>query len=151
MTPCRLGLLLMLAAAAGCGGGRATVSGRVTFGGAAVPGALVTFRPENLQHNPVTARTDAEGRFELTPPVGPASVSIDNRDQQPRPPTAGRPAVLPPGMTPTPATAVAAPRSAPPKPAGVYVPIPDRYYRTDTSGLTCKVQRGKQTFDIELR
>src|SRR6476646_8422363 len=60
-------LILLLAAAAGCGkGGKqiAPVHGRVTLDGQPFVNADVTFQPDGAQRIS-TGRTDAEGRYEL--------------------------------------------------------------------------------------
>jgi len=84
-------------------------------------------------------------------------VAIDNREWEPQP--AGIPS-LPPGIPLSPeARAQLGP--APPAPkaggerrgasrAGKYVPIPDRYYAADTSGIKFTVKGGPQTETIEL-
>lgn len=56
--------------AAGCGGGSdrpetATVSGRLSVNGAALPGYIVTFHPASGRPSVSNAPTDAEGKFEL--------------------------------------------------------------------------------------
>lgn len=63
--------LLLLALAAGCGGGAvAPVSGKVTLGGQPLPGAVVTFQPIREDGAAVElagsiGKTDASGRYEL--------------------------------------------------------------------------------------
>lgn len=66
---CALGVGLMIL---GCGGRRDSrpatvpVSGRVTHGGEAVAEALVVFYPTTANAAAAQARTDADGRYELT-------------------------------------------------------------------------------------
>jgi len=70
----RLGLLLFILVVCGCGGPSfdvAPVSGRVTFDGAPLPDAQITFQPIAASRNNINpgsgsyATTDADGRFTL--------------------------------------------------------------------------------------
>jgi hypothetical protein len=150
-----LGLLLPLLA--GCGPGQGKVSGRVLLNGAPLPGGLVTFRPADARQNAVTATIDAQGNYEALLPAGEVKVCVDNRELEPPPVLAG---LQPPGLPPEVQKAIgggkadkAAPRSADKpaeKAAGRYVPIPEKYYAVETSGLQFVVQRGDQKQDIQL-
>jgi hypothetical protein len=155
----RLGLLLVLAVAAGCGPGRGKVSGRVLYRGAPLPGGVVTFRPADARQNPVSAPIDEEGRYEAVLPVGEVAVSIDNRMLRPRANvgaglTAGLP--LPPELRKKPETVPPEPDRAAPtetdavKPPGRYVEIPYKYYQMETSNLRFAVSGGDQPHDIGL-
>ena len=75
----------------------------------------------------------------LTEPDGDLKVSVDNRMLRK---AGGRPAGYRVGGRPEgeglqPLT-------------GTYVPVPEKYASAETSGLTCHVERGGQTFDIRL-
>jgi hypothetical protein len=155
----RLGLLLVLAVAAGCGPARGKVSGRVLLRGTPLPGGLVTFRPDDPRQSPVSAPVDEEGRYEAVLPVGEVRVSIDNRSLLPRANlgaglTAGLP--LPPELRKNPGGAglgqapTGPAEAGPPNPPGRYVPIPDKYYDIERSGLTFTVSGGDQEHNFEL-
>jgi hypothetical protein len=155
---CRLGLLLVLPVAAGCGGqpdGR--VSGQVKFNGKPLTGGYVLFLPGDPKRNSVTAVLDGEGRFSVVLPAGNVRVSVDNRDLEPRPAIRVAPSQLQlpdevkqkmggPAANPPPATQ---PRTGGGN-SGRYVKIPDRYYDAATSGLNFKVEGGDQKYDVEL-
>jgi hypothetical protein len=155
----RLGLLLVLAVAAGCGPGRGKVSGRVLLHGTPLPGGSVFFRPADSRQAPVSAPVDEEGRYEAVLPVGEVGVSIDNRSLLPRANlgeglTAGLP--LPSELRRNPGSAGAGqartgPAEAnPPNHPGRYVPILDKYYDIERSGLTFMVSGGDQEHHFEL-
>jgi hypothetical protein len=153
----RVGLVLGLAALAGCDPGQGKVAGRVLYDGAPLPGGLVTFRPADPRQNAVSAELDAQGNYAAVLPVGEVQVSIDNREMEPRAP---RPAGLPPGLPPEVGKALGGAKTdgAPPKaeeppperPRGRYVKIPERYHDVATSGLRFTVGRGEQKQDFEL-
>jgi hypothetical protein len=161
----RVFVLLLVPILAGCGSAKGTVSGRVLYKGAALPGGRVTFRPANPKVNAIPVELDEEGKYEVTLPVGEVRVSVDNRELQPpsavpRGVPAGLPpevqkalakakteAAPPPAAEPTPAGNSA----APPKPRGKYVPIPDKYYTIENSDLKFTVEPGNQKHDLELK
>ena len=152
----RGGPLLLLAALVGCGSGTGTVSGRVLVGKAKepLPGGLVTFAPVDSKHNVVTAEIDEQGHYEATVPAGEVRISVDNRSLMP--PAASPPPSLPPELLKLkklpPPTKVEAPAPAGGvKASGRYRKIPEKYYRTDQSGLTFTVTGGAQKHDIELK
>ena len=160
-----LGLCLCLPVLAGCAPGKGKVSGQVTYKGKAVPGGLVTFRPADGQHNSVTVPLDADGRFPAVElPAGEVLVSIDNRELEPRPTFSGG---VPPGvpLSPEAQAKLGKAKPAPPAPAadgppqtgedvrrptGRYVPIPEKYYDAETSGLKITVKGGDQVENLEL-
>jgi hypothetical protein len=154
---CRLGLLLVLPVAAGCGQAQGRVSGQVLFSGKPLPGGYVMFLPGDPKHNSVTAILDGEGRFSVVLPAGDVRVSVDNRDQEPRPAMRLSPAQL---DLPANVKQMVGGKAANPPPAeqpktarassGRYVKIPDKYYDAATSGLDFKVQGGDQKHDVEL-
>jgi hypothetical protein len=155
------GVLLSLVVVAGCGASQGKVTGRVLYNGAPLPGGTVLFRPADPKANSVFARINDDGTYEAELPVGEVKVSVDNRDLQPPPRTQG-PVRLPGINLPrevqqkfaqaksqAPAEAAESP-DALEKPSGKYVPIPDKYYSVDTSGLQFTAKGGNQTQDIEL-
>jgi hypothetical protein len=155
--------LLLLPVLVGCGAGKVKVSGRVLYNGNPLPGGIVSFRPADPKHNAVSAEVDEQGNYEAVLPAGEVQVAVDNRELQP--PTPSGPAGLPPGLpadvqnvlnkerakaAPPPADQPAAPRT-PNNRRGTYVPIPEKYYTTDKSGLTFTVEPGNPKHDIELK
>jgi len=155
----RLGLLLTLAAAAGCSGASpGHVSGQVQFNGKPLPGGLITFLPADPKSNAISTNLDEQGRFSVVLPAGEVRVSIDNRQLEPRQPIHLSPAQL--NLPSEARKALGGGGAAAPPPAshgtaaagssGRYVKIPDRYYDGMTSGLGFKVQSGEQTHDIPL-
>jgi hypothetical protein len=157
----QVGLVVMLPVIAGCGVGQARVSGKVLYNGAPLPGAQIMFRPADATQNAVSARADADGRYEAVLPVGEVKVSVDNRDQEPH---KKGPSPLPPGLPPEISQKLkgngqpeaAAPKSGdnnPDKPAVKYIPIPANYYDIEKSGLGFRVEGGggTQEHDLELK
>jgi hypothetical protein len=151
------GLLLLLPLVAGCEAGQGQVSGRVLFDGKPLPGGRVTFRPAAPRQNSVSAELDAEGKFQVVLPAGEVQVCIDNRELEPRGAAIGT--VTPPNLSPEmkkllggdrPDRAPPKPPDAAERPAGRYVPIPERYHALETSGLQFTVKRGEQQHDLEL-
>ena len=160
-----LGAALVLTALAGCGPSTGTVTGQVTYKGQPVPGAIVMFRPADPAKNSVTAVLDAEGRYSVVLPVGEVTVSVDNRNQEPRPVlTGGVPAGIPmpadvraklgggkaAAPAPTPDPAVESDDLPARKPSGRYTPIPEKYYMLETTDLKFTVKGGEQTQDLGL-
>jgi hypothetical protein len=161
-------LTLVPLAATGCGGGTGTVSGQVLFQGKPLPGGVVIFRSVDTSLNPVSATLDADGKYEATVPVGEVKVTVDNRslknpptgpvgvtagpegNQRPRGLPKGVPVAPPGGMGGEGAKDKDVPTITPTKQVGTYVAIPERYFDPDASGLSLKVSRGSQTFNIEL-
>jgi hypothetical protein len=165
MRSAALGLCVCLPLVAGCGPQIGKVSGQVTYKGKAVPGGLITFRPADGKYNSVTVELDTDGRFPAVElPAGEVLVSIDNRELGPRPTFSGG---MPGGLPLSPearsklggskaAAAAPAGDGAPQtgedvrRPSGRYVPIPERYYDAETSGLKFTVKGGDQTERFEL-
>jgi hypothetical protein len=129
----------------------AKVSGRVTVGGAPLPGGRITFRPADPAANSVSAELDEQGRYQVMLPVGEVAVSIDNREFRPK---AARGPIELPGMdpelraklAPNPAPAIVVPNEK----SGRYLPIAERYYNADSSGLGFTVTKGDMVKDFEL-
>jgi hypothetical protein len=143
-----LGLLLVLPVIAGCSPGEGTVSGQVLMSnGKPLPGGWLTFRPADGRANAVPALIDPNGNYEAKLPEGDVQISVDNRELQRTPP--GPRPEPPPGIK-LPNMVDAAP-AAGGKLAGTYVPIPEKYYTVETSGLRYTVTKGAQSHNIELK
>jgi hypothetical protein len=126
-------------AISGCGGGREThpVSGKVALGdGTPLVGARVVFDSVD-QRVSAQGYTDQAGHYRLT----------TEEDGDGAAPGQHRVIVMPP---PTPVTAgdgenvVVAKRPAKPL-------VPRKYQRYESSGLTCEVVAGENTFDIVVQ
>jgi hypothetical protein len=137
---CRVtAILLVLSAFAnlGCGNPKTgTVTGTVTYQGAKVPSAKVSFYGPNDQS--VSTSTDAEGNYKATDvPLGEVKVAVIT----PRPgPTADQVAKNPllqkKGYVPSGENTVS---------------VPPRYGDFAKSNLSLAVKSGSQKFDIELK
>jgi hypothetical protein len=155
-----LALLLFVALAlmAGCGPGQGKVSGRVLLDGKPLPGGLLTFQPTAGRQRAVSAVIDENGHYEATLPVGEVRIAVDNTALKPLPTERANlnalPALkLPPDVqgkikAAAKATVPAVPQEG--KLPGKYVPIPERYSKVETSGLTYEVREGSQEHDIPL-
>lgn len=66
--------LVALVALVGCSSSSGTkpvaVSGKVTYKGVPVPGAMVQFMPTSKEGEPASGRTDASGQYQLVSPKG---------------------------------------------------------------------------------
>lgn len=130
---CGVAVLAMLAIVVGCGDKQATtaaVEGVVTYKGAPLPAAVVTFLPS--QGRPATGTTDEQGRFRLTT-LAPGDGAVP-----------GEHTVL---------VSKSEPAAADPK--NPYAPprslIPESYGRQDKSNLKASVAPGKKNeFRFEL-
>jgi hypothetical protein len=145
-------LPLAFLAATGCGPGRGTLSGKVLYQGKPLPGGWITFRPADPAENTVHALIDENGNYESPPlPAGDVAIGVDNREWAP---THGSP-ISPPGGAKLPAESRpkdgGAQGGSSNKLPGSYVPIPDKYYNADTSGLHYTVKKGADTHNIELQ
>jgi hypothetical protein len=146
--------LLFLPALAGCGRPTGHISGKVIYKGQPLPGGRLTFRPADPSLNTVPALIDAEGRYEATLPAGEVTIAVDNRELQP-PEPGQRPALPPgiklPGQDGAAKSAAATPNAGEGKLTGKYVPIPEKFYQAETSGLNYTVKKGSENHDIELK
>ena len=159
-----LGMALLFPVLSGCGPGIGKVSGKVTYKGQPVPGGQLLFRPADPQQNAVPVTLDEEGRYSAVLPTGEVTVSVDNRDREPRASFGGG---VPAGIPLTPEARAklgkgkaAAPAPPPDKPvesadaasepSGRYVRIPEKYYMAETTDLKFTVKGGDQTQDFEL-
>ena len=130
-------LVLFLSANLGCGGApTGTVTGTVTYQGAKVPSAKVTFFGPNNEL--VSASTDSEGRYNASDvPLGEVRVAVIT--SRPRPSAeqvARNPLLKQKGYVPS---------------GEKTVTVPLRYSDPAKSNLSLTVNRGSQPFDIDLR
>ena len=135
-----IGLSLLLVFLAGCGGGggrnTVRVSGEVTLDGSPLDGASVMFTgPEG--GTPVTAVTDASGKFQIDAVPGLNKVAVSKTES-----AAGGSGddLSPPDL------GVAGARP----PAGPKQLVPVRYVNPTTSGLTVEVKPGMEPVKLEL-
>lgn len=153
----QLGLLLAAFVLTGCGASKVKVSGQVLFQGKPLPGGRLTFQPANPKLNSVPAEIDEQGNYEAMLPAGEVKVSVDNRELQPPPPPNTNFAELPPGVMQKMANVkkgeVSASATSPTQERmrGKYVPIPEKYYTVEDSGLEFKIESGTTKLDIELK
>lgn len=132
--PARALLAALVVAPAGCGGGRAELSGAVTYNGTPLKiGAVSVAGADGVVR---TVLIDGGGKYRVTDlPAGPTRVAVASPD-----PGKSRPRARNRDEPP--------PKAAP---AAGWVPIPDRYADFATSGLTATLAAGPNTFDIELK
>ena len=83
LAPC-LGLLFLLPILAGCSPRTGHVTGKVTYNGQPVPAGWIQFRPDDPAQNSVTVELKEDGSFEVDLPAGAVTVTIDNREWEPR-------------------------------------------------------------------
>ena len=142
------GMICLLIAAAGCGNADAPqlypVSGTVTVNGSPLANATVTFQPDK---GPIAfGATNLEGEYTLRTGgaegvvAGPAKVSVTIPEPSTEPTEAEVERYMKTGEMPASAT----PRAS---------PIPEKYTKTETSGLAFTVTDDPEqnTFDIELK
>ena len=133
-------LLVLAAAAGGCGRSTATLSGTVTYRGRPVTSGEVVFLAADgrtAAHAPI----GPDGRYTVPGvPLGEARVAVDNAP----PPWYATAPRLPAGLANDPEVREARAQAA------RYVPTPPRYRDPNQSGLTHTVGKGSQTYDIAL-
>jgi hypothetical protein len=128
-------LFLMVLAAIGCGRGKGSVSGKVTYQGKPLTSGVVIFIDDKGRpSSPATIGKD--GNY-LAPRVstGAMKVAVDN----PPPPS------FPKDKADDPTTKEARAR------AENYIPIPKKYKEANKSGLSFDVKPGPNVFDITLQ
>jgi hypothetical protein len=146
-------LASLLFATLSCGPGyheRGIVRGKVTFAGGGVAGATVAFTTSDNRNG--VALTNEKGEYEMKDaPLGECTVTISSPKVSPEMRMMGSKMKMP-----------EAPKgmSMPDQPEGAkeipkldfkkLKPLPDKYEKTETSGLKFTVQRGEQTYDIPL-
>ena len=125
----------------GCGAGKGTISGKVTYKGTALKGGRVGFLASNQQN--FVGDIGEDGTYIVSNvPSGPAKVSVQTSYMRDTARTAKHykvPEGAPPGL------------GGGPDLSKRYVPIPENYEEPDKSGLTWDVKRGDQTHDIDLK
>jgi hypothetical protein len=136
----------LLLAAAGCGGGKATVSGVVTHQGKPlVHGTVVVVGSDGLR---MTGIIMPDGHYRVED-VASGAVKLGVISREP-----GRGASRPGmkgGRSEKEPEGGAAPAPAPPVPErGKWFPIPDKYEDPEKSGLATKLRTGDNAYDIEL-
>jgi hypothetical protein len=144
------GLVLLMAAAAGCGSS-GTVSGKVTYKGQPLGGGNVVFYAEGKASQ--TSPISPDGSYSISKiPAGPVKISVETESVRPhKPPPGGMSKMvppkdaIPPGVDPG---GVYGPKEATAK---KYVKIPPQYADAQQSGLTYTVKSGSQTHDIDLQ
>lgn len=145
----RWGAFLTLAAALGvlgCGGGTATVSGKVYYKGNLLKGGNVTFvSPGNPT---VVAAINEDGSYTAKGvPAGAVKICVETKSLnpagQPKAPKYGPPPGVesPGGYNP----------SGGPDQGKRYVPIPESYSDPDQTDLTLQVTGGSMSHDIQLK
>jgi hypothetical protein len=135
-----LGIGLALVLAAGCGGPfTASVSGTVTYKGNPLPGGTVTFIHPDGRVGYGTIHED--GTYSISAAPGGDLKCIVQTTKPIAPPPPKLAARLSGGAARAGATVY---------PAGRYVPIPERYGDSQSSGLSYTVHRGTNTIDIPL-
>ena len=142
---------ILICATPGCSPGmreRATVKGRVTFAGGAVPGATVAFTTSDNRNG--VAITNEKGEYEMKDaPLGECTVTVSapkvsqemrmmgNKFKMPEPPK---------GMS-----MPEQPDNTTPKLDFKKVrPVPDKYEKPDSSPLKYTVEKGEHNYDIPL-
>jgi hypothetical protein len=149
-----LGLALLLSVLVGCGPGTGNVSGRITYNGKPLPGAIVVFQPADSTKNPMSVALDKESRYSVTLPTGDVRVTVDTRINVPKasmpmvPPNPEKEAQAKDGEKEAAADAPKGDDGG--RRAGKFVPIPERYASVESSGLKFAVKAGDQTHDIDL-
>jgi hypothetical protein len=157
LAPC-LGLLFLLPILAGCSPRTGHVTGKVTYNGNPVPAGWIQFRPADPAQNSVTVELKEDGSFEVDLPAGEVTVTIDNREWEPR--AAGAIPSIPAGipLSPEARAQVAASAAAAKKEnegkaggrSGKYVRLPEKYLDTASSPLKFTVKGGDQTENLTL-
>jgi hypothetical protein len=137
--------LLLLA---GCGAGRGDVTGEVTYKGQPLSLGRITFIGESGKQE-VRSEYIIKGKYTIKGfPAGPAKVTVEslepptadqlksNKDRAKMYPLAGE---IPPELE-----ELASGSKLP------YMPISIKYSNPETSGLSCEVKRGTNTYNIPL-
>jgi hypothetical protein len=143
--------------ASGCGASVGDLSGTVLQkNGSPLPGGIITFYPE--KGNPVSTTIQENGTYEVSNvPVGPVQVAVDNAALKPGGvgPSGGwfgaKAAQPPPGaLAKMKEAGKTVPTFEKTKLPGKYVAIAAELSRPESSGMTAKVEGGKQKLDITL-
>jgi hypothetical protein len=149
-------LMLVTILAAGCKGksAPASITGKVTFKDAPVPGGTVTFRSADGEGPNYKGVIGADGTYTVTDvPVGEMTVTVETEsvNTNKKMPTYGGNRG---GGVGNPEGEKAGSVSPKPKDAptssGAYVAIPPKYSLPTQSGLKFTVENGKNTYNIPL-
>ncbi len=149
-------LLGLLALTAGCTPNykaRATVKGKVTFAGKNLTaGSVMFFGKDNITGS---ATIDKDGNYNMPDaPLGDVAVTVSVPQMPPggiammkRGPAFSKAAKDSKSVNPeNPGQSIDIMGTMPTQ----YVPIPEKYSKVESSGLTYKVEKGEHTFDIKL-
>jgi hypothetical protein len=138
-------LVLLVLSAAGCGGGKASVSGTVTYQGkAVVTGSVVFEGPDGIQRS---VAIDPDGTYRAPElPAGRTRVAVISL-QPPAAGPAGQSKRSRRGGGDVPAYSAPPPQADPAK----WFKIPDKYAEPATSGLAVELKAGDNTHHIELQ
>lgn len=140
-------LAVALGAATGCGskGKKGTVSGKVTYKDAPLTGGTITLYPEGKEGAPYPIPINADGSFSASGvPTGKMRVSFETESMKKQ---AGYQTIKPPRGVKLPE--MSKPDLDMPN-QGVYVQIPAKYSKPETSGQTCEITTGKQDLKFDL-
>jgi hypothetical protein len=135
-------VLLLAAAATGCGKQPCAITGKVSYRNAPLPGGTIQFLGSD--GIPCGAPIGPDGSYTIRVPEGDARVIVLCRNEPrlgPLPPQAA--ATHPPGR-PIPGLGLQG------QPAGKVPTIPPRYADWDASGLTATVEPGANVIDFDL-
>lgn len=141
---CLCGLLLV----EGCGGGKGTVSGKVSYQGKPVRGGNVAFIPE--AGSPVNSPIEADGTYTIRK-IPPGNVKITVETDSFRPPLekavarGGDAKFLKQNLEKM------NPQMADPERAKRYVRIPPQYRDPRQTNLSYEVKSGEQEYNIDLK
>jgi hypothetical protein len=126
---------------AGCGGGKADVTGKVSYKGKLLTtGTVSMVGPDGMVKQGLIA---ADGTYAV---AGVAAGNVQIGVASPRP---GGDSRAP--RRPGPASRLAAPNAGVAGDAANWFPIPDTYLEPTTSGLATTLKSGANQYDIELR
>jgi len=141
-----LSLPLLLILASGCGTSKtasASLSGKVSYGGAPVTAGTVTFYGKDGGTYPMAIGSDGSYfASELPPGEGALTVETESANKKNAQTYGGRGGK---GMAMSPK-----PEGSGGTETGPYVKIPAKYAAKETSNLTVTIARGKNTHDLNL-
>lgn len=135
--------------AAGCGGGKGSVSGKVFYQGKPLGGGTVSFVPEGggVMSSPI----EEDGSYAIrNVPPGTVKITVETESFRPPALTGVGPGGGPSGSMMK-YMREKNPQMADPQRAKKYVPIPAEYGDPSKTNLTYAVKSGKQEHPIELK
>jgi hypothetical protein len=116
----------------------ASLEGKITYGGEPVPLAAVIIVPVSRGEG-TTGFADDDGHFKVANvPTGEVKIAVDSG------PARGQ--MMGRAMAGTDPNAKGGKKAVPPK----IVDVPKKYQNPDTSGFTTTIQKGQNTFNIEI-